>query len=68
VPDVEMLPGPGLAPDPVSRALLQPKRLLQPVVTERPRTDPSMVGRPARRGAAVRACAAREEAGRWVLS
>jgi DNA-binding HxlR family transcriptional regulator len=37
VPDIEMLPGPGLAPDPadpVSRALLRPKRLLQPVVTE----------------------------------
>ncbi|MFJ4621612.1 winged helix-turn-helix transcriptional regulator [Streptomyces sp. NPDC088812] len=37
VADVEMLPGPGLDPDPadpVSRALLRPKRLLQPVVTD----------------------------------
>ncbi|MEI5103183.1 helix-turn-helix domain-containing protein [Streptomyces sp. PmtG] len=37
VGDVEMLPGPGLDPDPsdpVSRALLGPRRLLQPVVTE----------------------------------
>ncbi|MET9498866.1 helix-turn-helix domain-containing protein [Streptomyces sp. NPDC006552] len=35
--DVEMLPGAGLDPDPadpVSRALLAPRRLLQPVVTE----------------------------------
>ncbi|MET8470532.1 helix-turn-helix domain-containing protein [Streptomyces sp. NPDC006422] len=35
--DVEMLPGAGLDPDPadpVSRALLEPRRLLQPVVTE----------------------------------
>ncbi|MFI2374156.1 winged helix-turn-helix transcriptional regulator [Streptomyces sp. NPDC018964] len=34
VPDVEVLPGPGLnldPADPVSRALLKPKRLLQPV-------------------------------------
>jgi hypothetical protein len=34
VPDVEVVPGPGLNPDPadpVSRALLKPKRLLQPV-------------------------------------
>ncbi|MFJ5263607.1 winged helix-turn-helix transcriptional regulator [Streptomyces sp. NPDC088387] len=34
VPDVEMTPGPGLDPDPadpVSRALLTPKRLLQPI-------------------------------------
>ncbi|MFD9906760.1 winged helix-turn-helix transcriptional regulator [Streptomyces sp. NPDC059063] len=37
VEDVEMLPGPGLDPepvDPVSRALLGPRRLLQPVVTD----------------------------------
>ncbi|WP_030682120.1 winged helix-turn-helix transcriptional regulator [Streptomyces sp. NRRL B-1347] len=37
VGDVEMLPGPGLDPepsDPVSRALLAPRRLLQPVVTD----------------------------------
>ncbi|MER6356627.1 helix-turn-helix domain-containing protein [Streptomyces sp. NPDC001634] len=37
VPDVEMVPGPGLDPDPadpVSRALLRPKRLLQPIVTD----------------------------------
>ncbi|MFI6205270.1 winged helix-turn-helix transcriptional regulator [Streptomyces sp. NPDC051041] len=36
VPDVEMAPGPGLDPDPadpVSRALLRPKRLLQPIET-----------------------------------
>ncbi|MGW5608855.1 winged helix-turn-helix transcriptional regulator [Streptomyces sp. NPDC003753] len=35
--DVEMLPGPGLDPDPadpVSRALLKPKRLLRPLETE----------------------------------
>ncbi|MBD0420735.1 helix-turn-helix transcriptional regulator [Streptomyces sp. TRM S81-3] len=35
--DVEMLPGPGLDPDPadpVSRALLRPKRLLTPVETD----------------------------------
>ncbi|MBO1334292.1 helix-turn-helix domain-containing protein [Streptomyces sp. VRA16 Mangrove soil] len=35
--DVEMLPGAGLDPDPadpVSRVLAQPRRLLQPVVTE----------------------------------
>ncbi|WP_394433733.1 winged helix-turn-helix transcriptional regulator [Streptomyces sp. SGAir0957] len=35
--EVEMLPGAGLDPDPadpVSRALLAPRRLLQPVVTE----------------------------------
>ncbi|MFJ8928602.1 winged helix-turn-helix transcriptional regulator [Streptomyces sp. NPDC102340] len=35
--EVEMLPGAGLDPDPadpVSRALLEPRRLLQPVVTE----------------------------------
>jgi DNA-binding HxlR family transcriptional regulator len=34
VEDVDMLPGPGLDPDPadpVSRALLKPKRLLQPI-------------------------------------
>jgi hypothetical protein len=32
-----MLPGPGLDPepaDPVSRALLSPRRLLQPIVTD----------------------------------
>ncbi|MGQ4390312.1 winged helix-turn-helix transcriptional regulator [Streptomyces sp. SAS_270] len=43
VPDVEMLPGPGLDPDPadpVSRALLSPKRLLQPIGTETVRQDP----------------------------
>lgn len=37
VADVEMLPGPGLDPDPadpVSRALLRPKRLLEPVITD----------------------------------
>jgi len=37
VPDVDMVPGPGLDPDPadpVSRALLRPKRLLQPIETE----------------------------------
>ncbi|MFJ9180284.1 winged helix-turn-helix transcriptional regulator [Streptomyces sp. NPDC102360] len=37
VEDVEMLPGAGLdrhPADPVSRALLEPRRLLQPVVTE----------------------------------
>ncbi|NEY36190.1 transcriptional regulator [Streptomyces sp. PRKS01-65] len=37
VADVEMVPGPGLDPDPadpVSRALLKPKRLLQPLVVE----------------------------------
>ncbi|MGW0813786.1 winged helix-turn-helix transcriptional regulator [Streptomyces viridiviolaceus] len=37
VADVEMLPGPGLDPDPadpVSRALLRPKRLLEPIETE----------------------------------
>ncbi|OON76964.1 winged helix-turn-helix transcriptional regulator [Streptomyces tsukubensis] len=37
VPDVEMIPGPGLDPDPsdpVGRALLAPRRLLQPVVTD----------------------------------
>ncbi|MFJ4686062.1 winged helix-turn-helix transcriptional regulator [Streptomyces sp. NPDC091377] len=37
VPDVEMVPGPGLNPDPadpVSRALLTPRRLLQPIETE----------------------------------
>ncbi|WP_328440408.1 helix-turn-helix transcriptional regulator [Streptomyces sp. NBC_00444] len=37
LPDVEMLPGPGLDPDPadpVSRALLKPKRLLQPLETD----------------------------------
>ncbi|MFF4400218.1 winged helix-turn-helix transcriptional regulator [Streptomyces sp. NPDC001480] len=37
VPDVLMTPGPGLDPDPadpVSRALLKPKRLLQPIETE----------------------------------
>ncbi|MER5176935.1 helix-turn-helix domain-containing protein [Streptomyces sp. NPDC002896] len=37
VEDVEMLPGPGLDPDPadpVSRALLKPKRLLEPVETD----------------------------------
>ncbi|MET7775177.1 MULTISPECIES: winged helix-turn-helix transcriptional regulator [Streptomyces] len=36
VPDVEMVPGPGLDPDPadpVSRALLKPKRLLEPIDT-----------------------------------
>jgi DNA-binding HxlR family transcriptional regulator len=35
--DVEMAPGPGLDPapeDPVSRALLKPKRLLQPIETD----------------------------------
>ncbi|MFF7359619.1 winged helix-turn-helix transcriptional regulator [Streptomyces sp. NPDC008125] len=42
--DVEMLPGPGLDPDPadaVSRALLRPKRLLQPVATAAVTTEPS---------------------------
>ncbi|MEV0445679.1 helix-turn-helix domain-containing protein [Streptomyces spectabilis] len=37
VGDVEMLPGPGLDPepsDPVSRALFAPRRLLQPVVID----------------------------------
>ncbi|MEV1020786.1 helix-turn-helix domain-containing protein [Streptomyces sp. NPDC050264] len=37
VGDVEMLPGAGLDPDPadpVSRALLGPRRMLQPVITE----------------------------------
>lgn len=37
VEDVLMLPGPGLDPNPanpVSRALLKPKRLLQPVVVD----------------------------------
>lgn len=37
VPDIEMLPGPGLDPDPadpVSRALLRPKRLLTPIETD----------------------------------
>jgi hypothetical protein len=37
VPDVEMTPGPGLdldPADPVSRALLGPRRLLEPVDTE----------------------------------
>ncbi|WP_030379799.1 MULTISPECIES: winged helix-turn-helix transcriptional regulator [unclassified Streptomyces] len=37
VEDVEMLPGPGLDPhpaDPVGRALLHPRRLLQPFTTE----------------------------------
>jgi DNA-binding HxlR family transcriptional regulator len=37
VPDVVMVPGPGLDPDPadpVSRALLRPKRLLQPLETD----------------------------------
>ncbi|MGW0755730.1 winged helix-turn-helix transcriptional regulator [Streptomyces sp. NPDC002814] len=37
LPDVEMFPGPGLDPDPadpVSRALLKPKRLLQPLETD----------------------------------
>lgn len=41
LPDVEMVPGPGLDPDPadpVSRALLKPKRLLQPVHIE---TEPA---------------------------
>ncbi|WP_372511405.1 winged helix-turn-helix transcriptional regulator [Streptomyces cylindrosporus] len=36
VPDVVMVPGPGLNPDPadpVSRALLRPKRLLEPIET-----------------------------------
>lgn len=36
VPDVEMVPGPGLDPDPadpVSRALLRPRRLLEPIDT-----------------------------------
>ncbi|MEV4443895.1 MULTISPECIES: winged helix-turn-helix transcriptional regulator [Streptomyces] len=36
VSDVEMVPGPGLDPDPadpVSRALLKPKRLLEPIDT-----------------------------------
>jgi DNA-binding HxlR family transcriptional regulator len=35
--DILMIPGPGLDPDPedpVSRALLKPKRLLEPVVTD----------------------------------
>ncbi|MEV7288068.1 helix-turn-helix domain-containing protein [Streptomyces sp. NPDC093252] len=37
VPDVEMVPGPGLDPDPadpVGRALLKPKRLLEPIETD----------------------------------
>ncbi|GGV56149.1 hypothetical protein GCM10010294_01500 [Streptomyces griseoloalbus] len=37
VPDVEVSPGPGLDPDPadpVSRALLEPKRLLEPVAID----------------------------------
>ncbi|WP_330458042.1 helix-turn-helix transcriptional regulator [Streptomyces sp. NBC_00820] len=37
VPDVVMVPGPGLDPDPadpVSRALLRPKRLLEPLQTD----------------------------------
>ncbi|MFC7265026.1 winged helix-turn-helix transcriptional regulator [Streptomyces lutosisoli] len=37
VPDVEMVPGPGLDPDPadpISRALLKPKRLLEPIAIE----------------------------------
>ncbi|MEU0742547.1 helix-turn-helix domain-containing protein [Streptomyces sp. NPDC006134] len=37
VADVEMVPGPGLDPDPadpVSRALLRPKRLLQPLAVD----------------------------------
>jgi DNA-binding HxlR family transcriptional regulator len=37
LPDVEMFPGPGLDPDPadpISRALLKPKRLLQPLETD----------------------------------
>lgn len=37
VPDVEMTPGPGLDPDPadpVSRALLGPRRLLEPIETD----------------------------------
>ncbi|GGW52191.1 ArsR family transcriptional regulator [Streptomyces griseoloalbus] len=37
VPDVEVSPGPGLNPDPadpVSRALLKPKRLLEPVAID----------------------------------
>ncbi|MFJ9814409.1 winged helix-turn-helix transcriptional regulator [Streptomyces sp. NPDC101151] len=37
VPDVVMVPEPGLAPDPVdpvSRALLKPKRLLEPLETD----------------------------------
>lgn len=37
VPDVEMVPGPALDPgpaDPVSRVLLRPKRLLQPIEAE----------------------------------
>ncbi|MGP4013965.1 winged helix-turn-helix transcriptional regulator [Streptomyces sp. 4N124] len=37
LPDVEMSPGPGLDPDPadpISRALLKPKRLLQPLETD----------------------------------
>lgn len=36
LPDVEMVPGPGLDPDPadpVSRALLRPKRMLEPIET-----------------------------------
>ncbi|MGW3497192.1 winged helix-turn-helix transcriptional regulator [Streptomyces sp. NPDC001020] len=37
VPEIDMLPGPGLDPDPadpVSRALLRPKRLLTPIEAE----------------------------------
>lgn len=37
VPDVEMVPGPGLDAEPtnpVSRALLKPKRLLEPIETD----------------------------------
>lgn len=36
LPDVEMVPGPGLDPDPadpVGRALLRPKRMLEPIET-----------------------------------
>ncbi len=38
VPEVEMVPGPGLDPNPadaVGRALLKPRRLLQPIQVER---------------------------------
>jgi DNA-binding HxlR family transcriptional regulator len=42
-PDVETVPGPGLdrnPADPVSRALLRPKRLLQPIETEPVHAEP----------------------------
>ncbi|MCG8967363.1 helix-turn-helix transcriptional regulator [Streptomyces sp. CL12-4] len=48
VRDVEMVPGPGLDPDPadpVSKALLKPRRLLQPIDTD-PRSDSDRPSRP----------------------